>query len=522
MGTAHIRRLHAKRTVQSVSWRLRRWLAVIAIVIIAGCAAWPVWTLVRPLPPITISPETTLITEPRTPFGLLDYESVLHATLQSELKPNSEQLLLILASPDGQSRLSSADRLDGYSLDDRTGGSWNSVLRVVPWKAIDWPFGQELIGQSEVWLGKLRKYKELGPEQEPYHQWDFSLSAGELRDVRLRAADRIRLIQIQATLHFGNGRWEHGFEYLRMLEWLMHELYMQDVPYLNAWDLHDQIGDALFCAVSFTDVPSTDVCRMVDELQPIEVNMVSHLRRKRLRRLSHVYDSYQGHHQLNLGTKFFWETGKAGTPAAEWEDYRRRFAANLRDWDACFRRVHERYDELDTFADIGIWEEIVAELTVRGSPADLEIIKAGVSLDRIPWRPRRTVFGDSLRESLEQVLMEDVLELALPFRRIAQVRMTKIAVRLECWRRRFGSYPEKLSELCRYPATLIHRWELDDPFSGSEFFYAPTGSTFDLRSAGPDCVFCPSSSDRPTGPGYLLDCGDDIVFENPIRKSYWP
>lgn len=192
------------------------------------------------------------------------------------------------------------------------------------------------------------------------------------------------------------------------------------------------------------------------------------------------------------------------------------------DWDACFRRIHERYDELDTFADIDNWEEIVAELTLRGSPADLKIINAGVSPDSIPWRPRRAVFGDSFRESLEQVLIEDVLELAVPFRRLAQVRMTKIAVRLECWRRRFGSYPAKLSELCSYPAILIHRWELDDPFSGREFSYATTSGKFDLRSAGPDRVFHASSSDRPTGPGYLPDCGDDIVFENPLKEEYWP
>jgi hypothetical protein len=129
VGPAWIRILHAIRAAQFVSWRMRRWLAAILIVIIVGCAAWPVWTLMRPLPPIAISPETTLITEPQTPFGLLDYESVLHSTLQSELEPGSEQLLLIFALPDGQSPLSSADRLDGYSLDDRTGGSWNPVLR---------------------------------------------------------------------------------------------------------------------------------------------------------------------------------------------------------------------------------------------------------------------------------------------------------------------------------------------------------------------------------------------------------
>ncbi len=86
---------------------------------------------------------------------------------------------------------------------------------------------------------------------------------------------------------------------------------------------------------------------------------------------------------------------------------------------------------------------------------------------------------DSFRQSIEHSLYDEAMLLALPFRRQAEVQMTRIGIRLKCWKRAYGEYPRTLRELCTSSlAVPLNESDLLDPFSGQEFFYQPEQDFF--------------------------------------------
>ncbi len=322
--------------------------AIASFCIVVG-TSWILYVIVPELEPITLSPATTYSANPFDASGWLDFEAPFAHELYPQDGPNRAERALLSLPPPVEvfmiNRFEAIDEVQHLYFRNSIESSLDSPYRVVPWKAIQWRHGSRYLKQGSEELSLLHEaWRRADWNCAGEYEWDPSRFDSTLRD----AQHFLKLVQIQATLHFGNKQWEKGLDQLRILEWLTQELRFYGWAEVNNTNFHPRIRDTLFCAVHLSEIPEVLVCQMTDELQAAPVDMNRYLLANRLDLISRIYGAHDDCADRERSVKFFWQVESDRHFVAAKREYCMRFVAHSRDWDGCLRRVNERYDELQT------------------------------------------------------------------------------------------------------------------------------------------------------------------------------
>lgn len=497
------------------------WLLFAAGNLLPVC--YVLWMCYGPPRAITISKETTWLTEPLTEDGrYVDYNEYLKKQIGTR-DPRDDLWKALVGDEHPNFKSSEAAvalvpsvryRNPGKELAPQTKDGYRRVNRDRERARQFAPFTNEtdpeyaaVIRANESWYQAVMQTAP-GPVGVEWSESNTSEIGLPITDVQQKLMDALRL---RASLAFGSGDIETGIESVEfMLKIAERE---RSVPFLvnqgaGSRMMRRAIGNLCSGLLHSEAVPHAILhewdkrCLTVDWNRWLEV-----IELYRLQALDFLQIA---HRQRGSGDLFYPYRSEFGEPAAS-------FCVNKVDFDAAMGEVNRSFDEAKLAFRIEDFRKSVKELLRIDKRIMTKWPSARVSQTKPTFRELVTenhtawaVHESALVWFLAKHDRSRVVRNQNAWRRL------RICIRLHVYRRKHGHWPETLDELL-----TLEGWEIDeaelltDSYSQQPFKYGRMGDGFVIYSVGPDGV------DNTNGK--FPDRSDKIGWEHPgTDDQLWP
>jgi len=476
---------------------------------------WVAWQCFGPLSPITISAETTILTEPLTADGrYVDYFTWARERFEPanarlaredrwcllagllERTPEQPKDLPVFVEFDHAFKVWLKDhpefeqdwgRISGFDV----GANQVHAFRL---QASSHPEIAEFLAVNEPWYTavtdsepRFAKLECSSSEASPYFAGALLNRSQEYRSLARRFA-------IRAALQFHAGEFEAGLRDAQIILKAAEHcetfcLIGLHVSWVLRQQAYEEIMKGLLLCHTIDDAAYAELLRLPIDFSDKELDDVLDGPQRFV-----LLDLIQKQHRAPMA-----DLGVESLLPQSLQSIARRFAGHQLDFEQLMQSQNRFVDQvMDAIRQPSFREQTKAmDIAIKHPKA------------KVPRAPSSfSFFAYDFQAYAEQYLITSSFMEALPKSVAKQKnirRLLHLAVRLSMWKSTNGSYPEKLSDVVTMPnLPPVSELVLIDAFTDQPFEFERVGELYRIRSAGPDMILDGGSLDDVSWPNESL------------------
>ena len=479
---------------------------------------WVAWQCFGPLSPITISAETTILTEPLTDDGrYVDYLTwgrerfepanarlahedrwcLLAGLLKHKQSPKEPKDLPVCVEFDQAFKGWLKDHSEFEQDWGRVSGFDVGVNQVHVFRLQEnsHPEIAEFLKVNEPWYTAVTDSEPTFAKLECSSSEASPYLAGVLLQRTQEYRDRLaRRFAIRAALQFHAGKFEAGLRDAQiMLKAAEHCETFCLIGLLGSWslrqDAYEEIFNGLLLCHTIDDASYAELLRVPIDFSDQDLNSLLDGPQRFV-----MLDVIQRFHRAPMA-----DLGVESLLPQSLQSIARRFAGHQLDFEQLMRFQNRFVDEMLDAMRLPSYRE-------QANAIDVALKHPKAKVPRAPFS--FSFFTHDFQTYAEQHLIASSFIETLPESVAKQKnirRLLHLAVRLSLWKRANGSYPEKLSDVLALPnLPPVSEVVLIDAFTDQPFAFERVGERYRIRSAGPDMILDGGSLDDVSWPNESL------------------